>query len=111
MDDKQQDKQSWKSRKAVLEGSVRTLTTGTTVFQGPMKLLPTGAAGLGGGGGEAIKTVSEFQKSPLSFCSLNGYIFVCQMESHSGCTLHTLTCLSVDVLLYHYPLCVDSMLF
>ena len=68
-------------------------------------------AGGGGGGREAIKTVSEFQKSPLSFSSLNRYIFVCQMESHSGCTVHTLTCLSVDLLLYLYPLCVDSMLF
>ena len=33
--------------------------------------------------------------SPLSF--LNRYIFVCLMESHSGCTVHTLTCLSVDL--------------
>ena len=25
------------------------------------------------------------------------------MESHSGCTVHTLFCLSVDLMLYHYP--------
>ena len=32
-----------------------------------------------------------------AFAILNRYIFVCLMESHSGCTVHTLTCLSVDL--------------
>ena len=45
----------------------------------------------------------QISQSPhWAFVVLNRYIFVCQMESHSGCTVHTLTCLSVDLMLYHY---------
>ena len=32
---------------------------------------------------------------------LNGYIFVCQMEAHSGGPVNTLTCICVDLELYH----------
>ena len=38
-----------------------------------------------------------------AFALLNRYIFVCQKESHSECPVHTLTCISVDLRLYHYP--------
>ena len=42
----------------MLEGR-GTLTPGTTVSQGSMRLLPTEASGLGGGGREAIKNRSN----------------------------------------------------
>ena len=36
----------------------------------------------------------NFRSSHRAFAVLNRYIFVCQMESHSVCTVHTLTSLS-----------------
>ena len=46
----------------------------------------------------------NFRSPHLAFALLNRYIyiFVCQMESHSGCLVHKLTCLSVDLMFYHY---------
>ena len=48
---------------------------------------------------------ANFRSPHWAFAVLNIYniIFVCQMESQSGCTVHTVTCLSVDLMLYQYP--------
>ena len=41
-------------------------------------------------------------RSPHWAFVLNRSIFVCQMESHSEFVEHILTCLSVDLMLYHF---------
>ena len=46
---------------------------------------------------------SNFRSPHRAFALLNIYIFVCQMESHSEYPKHTLTCLSADLMFYHYP--------
>ena len=46
---------------------------------------------------------ANYRSPHWAFAVLNRYIFVCQMESYSGCTVHTLTCLSVDLMFYHNP--------
>ena len=46
---------------------------------------------------------ANFRSPYWAFAVLSRYIFVCQMESHSGCKVHTLTFLSVDLMLYPYP--------
>ena len=43
---------------------------------------------------------SNFRSPSWAFAVSHRYIFVCQMESHPGCTVHTFT---VDLMLYHYP--------
>ena len=45
----------------------------------------------------------NFRSPHWAYALLNRYIFVFQMESHSVCPVHTSTCVSVDLMLYHYP--------
>ena len=45
----------------------------------------------------------RFQISEVPTALVDRYIFVCQMESHSEYPVHTLTYISDDLKLYHYP--------